>query len=127
MNQQRLIEAALAAMEQAYAPYSHYRVGAALCTGDGRLYKGCNIENASYGATICAERVALATAVADGCRDFRAMAVVADGASPPFPCGPCLQMLAEFCGDDFEIIIQNTSYKFSALYPHPFQKSDEKP
>ncbi|NLW56028.1 MAG: cytidine deaminase [Firmicutes bacterium] len=91
-----LLRAAEQARENAYAPYSHYQVGAALLTASGRIYTGCNIENASYGATICAERVAAAKAVSAGDRDFIALAVIADSAQPGTPCGICRQFLAEF-------------------------------
>lgn len=92
----RLLDEAQKFRAKAYAPYSQYQVGAALLTKSGRIYGGCNIENASYGASICAERVAVARAVADGERDFVALAVVADGPEPGSPCGICRQFLAEF-------------------------------
>lgn len=89
-----LIRAAIAAADHAYIPYSHYPVGAALVTGDGTVYSGCNIENASYPATICAERTALVKAVSEGHRDFRQLVVATrDGGAP---CGMCRQMLYEF-------------------------------
>ena len=103
-NIRDLLEAAAAAAEQAYAPYSGFRVGAALMA-DGKLYCGCNVENASYGLTVCAERVALFGAVAEGCRDFTAMAIVAAGEQPPYPCGACRQVMAEFCGQDFPVYV----------------------
>jgi cytidine deaminase len=90
-----LIAAARAARERAYAPYSHFQVGAAVLTGDGQIYTGCNIETASYGLTICAERVALFTAVAAGAHDFRAIAVVAGEDAPWAPCGGCRQVMQE--------------------------------
>ncbi|MDP2873023.1 MAG: cytidine deaminase [Bacillota bacterium] len=91
-----LVRAAAEARRLAYCPYSEFAVGAALLTTGGRVYCGCNIENASYSVTVCAERVALFAAVSAGERDLEAMAVVADGAGAPRPCGPCLQALAEF-------------------------------
>lgn len=99
----RLVRTAAAARRAAYAPYSRYRVGAALWGADGTCHAGCNIENASYGLTLCAERTALAAAVAARCRRFLAVAIVADGR--PAPCGACLQVLAEFCAPDTPILL----------------------
>ncbi len=102
MNDEDLIAAATRARERAYAPYSHYAVGAALLTASGRVYTGCNIENASYPLTICAERVAVFKAISDGERDLEAIAVVtANGGSP---CGACRQVLAEF-GTNIRVLI----------------------
>lgn len=94
MPKAQLIEAARQARERAYAPYSHYLVGAALLCADGRIYTGCNVENASYSLTICAERNAIFQAVADGQRDFVALAVI--GNNHAIPCGACLQVMSEF-------------------------------
>ena len=104
-NQQKnLIKKAVAAMRRAYAPYSRFCVGAALLTREGRVFQGCNVENASYGLTLCAERTALGAAIVAGHRRFTALAVVSSGQTAPMPCGACLQMLAEFCRPDFVIV-----------------------
>lgn len=96
MNWDLLIAAAWESREHAYAPYSKFKVGAAILAGDGRVFTGCNVENISYGLTNCAERVAIGTAIAAGARDFVAVAVVADTSEPVSPCGACRQVLAEF-------------------------------
>jgi len=93
-NWNRLVEAAMQARELAYAPYSRYRVGAALLTPDGKIYCGCNVENASYGCTVCAERIAIFKAVSEGEREFTAIAVVTENGGTP--CGPCRQVMREF-------------------------------
>lgn len=102
MDRERLIQLAREVRHQAYAPYSNFRVGAALLGASGRVYTGCNVENISYGLTVCAERVALFKAVSEGEREFRAIAVVTDNAASP--CGACRQVLSEF-GRDMEVII----------------------
>ena len=105
-----LVAAALTARERAYAPYSHFSVGAALLSADGRIFHGCNIENAAYPVTLCAERAAFAAAWSAGVRDVVALAVVADTAAPVSPCGMCRQVLAEFldgADDDLHITLLN--------------------
>jgi len=101
-----LIQAALQARLAAYAPYSNFKVGAALLGKSGRIYTGCNVENASYAATICAERAAAVKAVSEGEREFEALAVVAEGEDPVSPCGICRQFLAEF-GTGLRLILIN--------------------
>ena len=120
----RLVEAARAAREFAIAPYSGFKVGAALLARDGRIIGGCNVENASYGLTMCAERVALLKALSDGIRDFTTIAVVADTANPTPPCGPCRQLLWEYCGDILVIMSNLTAItgqlQMRDLLPLPF-------
>jgi len=96
MENSRLVEAAIAARANAHAPYSNFAVGAALECADGTVFTGCNVENLSFGLTMCAERVAIGAAVVAGHRDFRCIAIVADTDSPISPCGACRQVMAEF-------------------------------
>jgi cytidine deaminase len=119
-----LIAAARAARRHAVAPYSGFAVGAALQTVGGRIFTGCNVENASYGLTMCAERVALFKALSEGEREFAAIAVVADTAAPTPPCGPCRQLLWEYCGD-VPVVLANldritAQHALRDLLPHPF-------
>ncbi len=100
-----LIDAAIAAAANAYAPYSNFHVGAALLTATDEIIAGCNVENASYGLTICAERNAIFAAVARNIRAFKAVAIVADGEAVPFPCGACRQVLSEFCKPETPVFI----------------------
>ncbi len=129
MADETLIEEAAAARENASAAFSKFKVGAALRTKDGKVYRGCNIENASYGLTVCAERVALLSAIAAGDRQFSAVAVVTQSDEPSTPCGPCRQLMWEYCGD-IDVTLANltgkrTEYKLSELFPHPFEFSLE--
>lgn len=107
MTDQELIEIAAKAREKAYVPYSRFKVGAALLSTDGRVFTGANVENASYGLTICAERTAVVKAVSEGAVQFQALAVVTDLAEPASPCGACRQVLSEFA-PDLKIIMANT-------------------
>ena len=108
--QQQLLDQARRAREAAYAPYSNFKVGAAVLTAAGEIFSGGNVENASLGATVCAERVAIFTAVAAGHRDLTALAVMADTPEPVAPCGPCLQVLAEF-SPDCRVLMATTAGK----------------
>jgi cytidine deaminase len=128
MDRNALVEAARAAREHALAPYSHFRVGAAVRAKTGRIFSGCNIENASYGLTLCAERVAVFKALSEGERGFEAVAVVTDTDTLTPPCGACRQILWEFCGDA-EVILANLSgqievHRMSRLLPKPFDSSN---
>ena len=122
VEDKELIALATEARKQAYAPYSHYEVGAALWTASGQVYTGCNVENASYGLTICAERTAAVKAVSSGERDFVAIAVVtADGGTP---CGACRQVLAEF-GPHMRVLVADAAgnyktYRLDELLPDAF-------
>ncbi|HCG99626.1 MAG: cytidine deaminase [Candidatus Aquicultor primus] len=107
MDEVELIRAASEARQEAYAPYSGFRVGAAVICDDGRIFAGANVENAVYGLSICAERVAMSKAVSEGCRRFEALAIIADGPTPCPPCGACRQFLAEF-GAESLVIMANT-------------------
>jgi cytidine deaminase len=124
---EKLVAAAKQARENAHAPYSNFRVGAALRATSGRVYTGSNVENSTYGLTVCAERVAIFKAVSEGERGFDAIAVVADTDALTPPCGACRQIIWEFCGDA-EVILANLKGKrevlrMSALLPRPFDSS----
>jgi len=104
-----LLERARATRDHAYAPYSHFHVGAAVLTRDGRIFTGCNVENASYGLATCAERAALCAAVAAGCKpgDFTHMAIIGQTSGPISPCGACRQMMQELGGDQLDVTLSN--------------------
>ncbi len=129
MDYQLLLDAAVEASSHAYTPYSHFKVGAALLTTDGKIYTGCNIENTSYSATNCAERTAIFKAVSEGCTDFKAIAIIGHKENEPLqfcpPCGTCRQVLAEFCEPDFEIVLMNDAreikvFSLAELLPEHF-------
>ena len=108
MENRELIKLALGARENSYSPYSGFKVGAALLTKSGKVYTGCNIENAAFGPTVCAERTAIFKAVSEGEREFEKIAIAGGKGEMPdsyaFPCGVCRQLMSEFCGPEFEII-----------------------
>jgi cytidine deaminase len=124
-NEMDLVAIARSVAKNAYAPYSHFCVGAALEASDGSVYTGCNVENASYGLTICAERAAICNAIQAGRQTFRAIAIVAQ--HPVTPCGACRQVLAEFAQDGFKVMIASLDgagdikvYSMVDLLPHQF-------
>ena len=126
MDHEDLVAKAMEAREKAHAPYSHFAVGAALLAKSGRVYTGCNVENASYGLSICAERTAVFKAVSEGERDFEALAVVTEKGVTP--CGACRQVLLEF-GDDIQVIVANGAGEYrifglQELLPEAFNSKD---
>jgi cytidine deaminase len=132
MNHQELYELANSARHRSYAPYSHFTVGAALLTKSGKIYLGCNIENAAYGAVNCAERTAFFTAICEGEREFSAIAIAGGREGQPSelcaPCGICRQVMAEFCGEGFEIVLGTPEevkiYRLEELLPLSFTKDN---
>ena len=107
MDKNRLIQEAIEARKQAYTPYSQFKVGAAVLTADGNVFRGCNIENASYGLTNCAERTAIFKAISEGEPKVKAIAIVADTEGPVSPCGACRQVIAEFSDDHTKVYLSN--------------------
>ncbi len=134
LDYEALIQAAFAARLNSYAPYSNFKVGAALLAKNGKVYLGCNVENAAYSPTNCAERTAVFAAISDGIKEFQAIAIVGgkeetEDFADCFPCGVCRQVLMEFCQADFSIIVakSNTDYQvytLAELLPHGFGKAD---
>lgn len=132
MSDRTLLEVAIQAREMAYAPYSGFRVGAALVGKSGKIYTGCNVENAAYSPTNCAERTAVFKAVSEGEREFTAIAIVGGAGDEiaPFcaPCGVCRQVLGEFCGGDLRVVLgtpDNVSvHTLAELLPYSFGKND---
>ncbi len=127
MKNKELLEKAKEAKKKSYAPYSNFHVGAALLTGEGKVYFGSNIENASYSLTICAERTAVFNAVLEGERKFKAIAITSDSKDFTAPCGACRQVLLELCGEDLKVILGNSEgeireFKLAELLPFSFNK-----
>lgn len=127
-NYEKLIKVAEKARKRAYAPYSKFKVGAAILSSDGKIFTGCNIENASFGLTVCAERVAILKAISEGSSKFEAIAIVGDTNRPCSPCGACRQVISEF-GKDIKIIMYNLKgdikiKKIDELLPEAFNKND---
>jgi cytidine deaminase len=131
MDKQLLVTIAMEAREQAYVPYSHFKVGSALLDADGHVHKGCNVENAAYGPTNCAERTALFRAIADGKapRTFRGIAIVGDTSRPITPCGVCRQVMIELCAPDMPVYMANLQGEMiemtvGELLPGAFTQND---
>lgn len=128
MERSELVKLAKNAMMYAHVPYSHFRVGAALLTDNDEVYTGCNIENASFGGTNCAERTALFKAVSEGKKNFKAIAIISDSDNYTYPCGICRQVLAEF-GDNIEFIVANNKeeyrvHSFKEILPYAFTNEE---
>ena len=124
MDEKSLVQTAVEMKKMSYAPYSNFHVGAALLCKDGHVYTGCNVENAAYGPSNCAERTAVFKAVSEGCREFEAIAIAGD-AEYCSPCGVCRQVLAEFCDKDFKVILTDCkggikTYTLGELLPLSF-------
>ena len=130
MSNEELFAAAVKAAADSYSKYSGFSVGAALLTADGKMFTGCNIENASYSLTMCAERTAIFKAVSEGYAEFSAIAVAGsptdDFSKPCYPCGACLQVMSEFCGNDMRIILSDGEYKLSDFLPKRFDEDSMK-
>ncbi len=128
MTNEQLVKHAVEAATNAHNPYSKFSVGAALLGKNGELFLGANIENVSYGLTICAERSAFCAAITAGCREFETIAIVASSDTPPQPCGACRQVMAEFCDGKFEVVLATINnpekikaYILDDLLPHQFK------
>jgi len=124
-SEEDVVKSAFAVRELSYSPYSKFKVGAALLTGGNRIFNGCNVENISFGLTICAERAAVGAAVSTGSKDFQLLVIAADSTEPIVPCGACRQVLAEFCPDLRIISVTlagaRASFFLDVLFPLPHQ------
>ena len=128
MSSDKLVELARKAREHAHAPYSGFKVGAVVECRDGTLFTGCNVENSSYGLSLCAERVAIFKAISEGHHDFRRIAVIADSHVPVRPCGACRQVMSDLFGSEAEVIMANVkgaveTRRIIELLPTPFDRS----
>jgi cytidine deaminase len=128
VTNQELVEFARQARKQAHAPYSNFKVGAALECSDGRIITGCNVENSSYGLSMCAERVAIFKAISEGIHEFKRIAVIADTHSPVRPCGACRQVISDLFPQNTEVIMANLNGEIEStsiheLLPAPFDRS----
>ncbi|MCM1314047.1 MAG: cytidine deaminase [Prevotella sp.] len=128
MTDNEFFQMAVKASGKSYSPYSNFRVGAVLLTQDGQIFTGCNIENASYSMTICAERTAVFKAVSSGFTNFKAIAIAGssgnDFSEPCVPCGACLQVLSEFCDDDFMIVLSDGVHRLKEFLPKKFGRNN---
>lgn len=127
-NYKKLIKEAEKARKRAYTPYSKFKVGAAILTSDGKIFTGCNIENASFGLTVCAERVAILKAISEGSTEFESIAIIGNTDQPCSPCGACRQVVSEF-GENIKLIMSNLKgdikiKKIGELLPEAFSKND---
>lgn len=125
----KLIEEAIQAREKSYSPYSNFKVGASVLGDSGRIYTGCNIENAAYSPTICAERVAIFKAISSGEKEIKKLAVIGSKENFTYPCGVCRQVMTEFASEDFEIIVvknlnEYKIYSLNELLPYSFNAKD---
>lgn len=126
---EKLVALALEARNKAYVPYSNFHVGAALIADNGRIYTGCNVENASYGAAICAERTAIVKAISDGAKSIVALAVSSDSNRATMPCGICRQVISEFCSPNTPLYLSDRNgkfecFRFEEILPFAFKQSD---
>lgn len=131
MKEKKMIDMAREVLQNAYAPYSRYKVGAVVEGSSGKLYAGCNVENMSFGLTTCAERVAIFKGISEGEKSFTKIVIISDDNSIPIPCGACLQVMSEFSSKDLEIIVSSKDgklekYKLADLLPNPFKFDRER-
>ena len=129
MDTKELLEIAMKAKDNSYSPYSKFRVGAALLCENGKVYSGTNVENASFGGTVCAERIAIFKAVSEGEKKFKKIVISVDSENLGYPCGLCLQVMTEFCDDNFKVVVSNRQGEYKELklkdvLPNAFRKKE---